>query len=100
MAAERLTSFKDGRSVEPFIEILKGEQTPFWLRRIAVSHMASFSDLERFYRSKSYMEALKSAADDADRKTAELAQETLEKMQIELGINLSSTYSQSERDKN
>jgi len=94
MAAERLTSFRNGRSVPPFIKMLKDGQTPFWLKRIAVNHLASFSDLERFYRSEPYMEALEIAASDVDKQTAEIAQKTLEKIQIKLGSSLLSTHSQ------
>jgi len=94
MAAERLTSFRDGRSVPPFIKMLKGGQTPFWLKRIAVNYLASFSDLERFYRSEPYVEALEIAANDVDKQTAEIAQKTLEKIQIKLGSDLLSTHSQ------
>ena len=100
MAAERLVSFTDGRSVPSFIEIMKNEQTPFWLSRIAANYLASFSDTERFYRSEPYMEALEAARTNVDQKTAEIAQGALEKIQINLGINLLSTYSQTDQSKN
>jgi HEAT repeat protein len=72
MAAERLALYRDDRSIRLFIELLKDEQQPWWLRRIAADRLSRVT-------ISPCIEALRAASSDADERIAKIAQEALER---------------------
>jgi HEAT repeat protein len=75
MAAEKLALYRDDRSIQLFIELLKNEQHPWWLRQIAANRLSRAS--AQAGPISPSIEALKTASSDADQRIAKIAQEAL-----------------------
>ncbi len=75
MAAEKLALYRDDRSIQLFIDLLKDEQQPWWLRQIAADRLGRVS--AQADPTSPFIEALKVASSDADERVAKIAQEAL-----------------------
>ena len=77
MAAEKLALYRDDRSIQLFIELLKDEQQPWWLRQIAANRLSRVS--AQADPISPCIEALEAVSSDADQRIAKIAQKALGK---------------------